>query len=149
MLVLTVIACVSGGLIGFILPRESGVGAPPQNGGQKASAAAAKAADNNESEGRSLKLKELPPIVTNLGDPSSAWVRLQAAIVYDPASTSDIEILSSQIRSDIVGFLRATSLSSVQGAEGLRRLHEDLSDRATVRSGNRVKEFIIETVVFQ
>ena len=94
-----------------------------------------------------MKLKELPPVVTNLGNPQTVWVRLQAAIVYDERSISNLDILVSQLRSDIVAFLRVTSLASIQGADGLRRLHEELSDRASIRSEKQVKEFIIETII--
>lgn len=150
----TVGACACGVLAGVYLPQSDsasfGAQAVVSHGTERLEEAReASEIDKGPPENPALKLKELPPVITNLGEPASAWVRLQAAIVYDRTTISDIDILASQIQSDIVGFLRGTSLSSIQGADGLRRLHEDLSDRAAIRSERRVKEFIIETIVFQ
>ncbi|KAB2854971.1 MAG: flagellar basal body-associated protein FliL, partial [Sphingopyxis terrae] len=43
-----------------------------------------------------MRLKELPPIVTNLAPPETGWVRLQAAIVYDSAAIPQPDILISE-----------------------------------------------------
>jgi flagellar FliL protein len=161
LLALTLIAIAAGGFLGTTtLSFSQSVASAPQQEEAKRSAGKKQregpencslVAERREGAeaGPELKLKELAPVVTNLGDPETVWVRLEAAIVYEEKSIPNVEILASQIRSDIVAFLRATSLSSIQGADGLGRLHEDLSDRASIRSGNRVREFIIETFVVQ
>lgn len=96
-----------------------------------------------------LKLKELAPIVTNLSNPDTSWIRLQASIVYDTAAVPHPEALAAEVMSDIVAFLRTVSLSSIEGADGLRRLHEDLTDRIVTRSDGHVRELIIQGVVVQ
>jgi flagellar protein FliL len=154
LIALTVGASALGVFTGVCMPQQEAAPAAlrtaaPSTSARPAEAREVSAAYMGAPENPALKLRELPPVVTNLGEPAAAWVRLQAAIVYDRTTISDVDILASQIQSDIVGFLRATTLSSIQGADGLRRLHEELSDRAAIRSENRVKEFIIETIVFQ
>jgi flagellar FliL protein len=161
---LTLIAGVGGGVLGVMLPFPDGdMSASGQdvNVNAKSHVEKKRLAKTGEADAgcaskrpspdtpNALKLRELPPIITNLGSPETAWVRLQAAIVYDEKLSQNLEILVSQIMSDVVAFLHATSLSSIQGADGLRRLHEELSDRASTRSENRIKEFIIETIVIQ
>lgn len=161
LIALTIIAGFGGWFLGMALTPQT-PGAPTQGlegydkhleKGRPAKANVSDAVSarsrHDPSESLTLKLKELPPVVTNLGNPQTVWVRLQAAIVYDERSISNLDILVSQLRSDIVAFLRATSLASIQGADGLRRLHEELSDRASIRSEKQVKEFIIETIVVQ
>lgn len=96
-----------------------------------------------------LQVRELPSIVTNLGQPETSWIRLQTAIVYDPKEIEHAEKLVAELMSDITAFLRNVSVSSLEGADGLRRLQEDLSERAAIRSGGKVREFIIETMVVQ
>lgn len=96
-----------------------------------------------------MRLKELAPIVTNLASPETGWVRLQAAIVYDAEALPQPDILISEVTADIVTFLRTMTLASIQGADGLRRLHEDLSERAVIRSEGRIREFIIQALVVQ
>jgi flagellar basal body-associated protein FliL len=95
------------------------------------------------------KLKELAPIVTNLAAPETSWVRLQAALVYDGEAAELPEILVSEVTADIVAFLRTMSLESIEGADGLRRLHEDLSERAMIRSEGKIRELIIQALVVQ
>jgi flagellar FliL protein len=94
-------------------------------------------------------LKELAPIVTNLAAPETSWVRLQATLVYDGEATALTDILVSEVTADIVAFLRTMSLESIEGADGLRRLHEDLSERAVIRSEGKIRELIIQALVVQ
>jgi flagellar basal body-associated protein FliL len=96
-----------------------------------------------------LRVKELPPLVTNLGGDKRNWVRLQSAIVYDAHETQHPEALIPEIMSDITAFMSTIDVSSIEGADGLRRLQEELGERATTRSERQVKEFIIESLVVQ
>jgi flagellar protein FliL len=96
-----------------------------------------------------LSLVDLPPIVTNLADPSSAWVRLQAAVVVDRQTTTKPDVLGAEIADDILGFLKTMSIGQISGASGLQHLREDLSERASIRSQGHVRELIIQTLVVQ
>jgi flagellar FliL protein len=96
-----------------------------------------------------MRLKELPAVITNLGTPETSWVRLQASILYDAKAVPQPDLLVTELMSDLVAFLRTISLASIEGPEGLRRLHEDLSERAAIRSEGRVREFIIQALVIQ
>jgi flagellar FliL protein len=94
-------------------------------------------------------LMTLPPIVTNLADPPDAWVRLQAAIVFDSKAVPAPDLLAAQISEDFLGFLKTLTVAQIGGASGLQHLREDLSERASIRSEGRVRELIIETLVVQ
>jgi len=96
-----------------------------------------------------MTVKELPPIVTNLAKPETAWIRLQAAIVFDPREFPHAEKLAPEIMSDITAYLRSLSIGALEGADGLRRLQEELDERVAIRSEHKVREFIIETMVVQ
>lgn len=170
---LTVIGAGSGGLLGLAL--EGGVSLEPRSAEQllatkgmtkagsekqRRSAEPANGADDNgqrtseaghaETASRqSMQVKEMPPIVTNLAVPETSWVRLQAAIVYDAKAVPNPDLLATELMADIVTFLRTVSLASIEGADGLRALREDLSERATIRSEGRVHEFIIQALVVQ
>jgi len=71
---------------------------------------------------------------------------MQASIVYDTSLVTQPDIMVAQIVSDTVAFLRTETLASIEGAEGLRRLREDLNERASIRSDGHVRELIIETL---
>jgi flagellar protein FliL len=94
-------------------------------------------------------LVNLPPIVTNLADPPDAWVRMQAAIVFDTQAVPTPDVLAAQISEDFLGFLKTLTVAQVGGASGLQHLREDLNERASVRSEGRVRELIIQTLVVQ
>lgn len=96
-----------------------------------------------------MTVKELPPVVTNLAKPETAWIRLQAAIVFDPKDFPHAEKLTPEIMSDITAYLRSLSIEALEGADGLRRLQEELDERVAIRSDHKVREFIIETMVVQ
>jgi flagellar basal body-associated protein FliL len=165
LVVATLIGAGGGGFLGMTLVGEQPA-APAHGDEAKESAAATKPAAEPAEKGHGgahgaapavketpaapkWKLKELAPIVTNLGEPETGWVRLQAAIVYDGEALPQSDVLVSQITADIVAFLRTMTLASIQGADGLRRLHEDLSERAVIRSEGRVRELIIQALVVQ
>jgi flagellar FliL protein len=94
-------------------------------------------------------VRDLPPVITNMGQSSETWVRLHAAIVFDPAAVEKPDVLAAEIASDILGFLQTLSVSQLTGPSGLQHLREDLNDRAIVRSDGRVHELVIESVVVQ
>ncbi len=96
-----------------------------------------------------LALKTLAPIVTNLASPERTWIRMQCAVVYDAAELPHPDVLFALIMSDTIAYLRTLTLGSLEGAEGLRRLQEDLSERVATRSEGQIREYIIETLVVQ
>ena len=94
-------------------------------------------------------LVNLPPIVTNLADPSDAWVRLQAAIVFDTKTVPKPDLLAAQISEDFLAFLKTSTVAQIGGASGLQHLREDLNERAAIRSEGRIRELIIQSLVVQ
>jgi flagellar basal body-associated protein FliL len=169
LVVATVIGVGGGGFLGYTL-----VGEPPaaaSHGGEAPVAAKpAEPADSGHGHGGGhgggahapsaggakeapaapkMRLKELAPIVTNLAAPETSWVRLQAAIVYDGEALPQPDVLVSEVTADIVAFLRTMTFESIEGADGLRRLHEDLSERAAIRSEGKIRELIIQALVVQ
>lgn len=96
-----------------------------------------------------LTVRELTPIVTNLAEPATNWIRLQSAIVFDPAELPHPEKVIAELTGDITGYLRTVPLTNLEGADGLRRLQEELSERAMIRSNGKIHEFIVETMVVQ
>jgi len=97
----------------------------------------------------SARLRRLAPIVTNLVSPSGTMARLEASLVLDNVDDDDASLLAARISEDIVTYLRTLAVPQLEGVRGLQYLREDLNERATVRSGGKVRELIIETLVVQ
>ncbi|MGO4870852.1 MAG: flagellar basal body-associated protein FliL [Roseiarcus sp.] len=97
----------------------------------------------------SAGLFEMPPIVTNLGSPQDTWIRLEATIVYDAAALPHPEAVAAEIAGDELAYLHTATLSQIEGPVGLQNVRQDLNERAVIRSGGKVSELIIRTLVVQ
>ena len=92
---------------------------------------------------------DLPPIVTNLGAPQDTWVRLEGSIIFDPKTLPHPEAVAGQIGDDVLAYLRTVSLHQLEGPIGLENVRQDLNERAGIRSGGKVRAFVIRTLVVQ
>jgi flagellar FliL protein len=92
---------------------------------------------------------DLPPIVTNLGAPQDTWVRLEGSIIFDPKTMPHPEAVAGQIGDDVLVYLRTVSLHQLEGPIGLENVRQDLNERAAIRSGGKVRAFVIRTLVVQ
>ena len=92
---------------------------------------------------------DLSPIVTNLGAPGDTWVRFEGSIIFDTNAMPHPEAIATQIGDDILAYLRTVSLRQLEGPIGLENIRQDLNERAAVRSGGKVRELAIRTLVVQ
>ncbi len=94
-------------------------------------------------------LFDMPPIVTNLGSPTEVWIRLEASIVYDARALPHPDVMAGEIAGDELAYLHSVSLSQLEGPIGLQNIRQDLNERAAIRSGGKISELIIRTLVLQ
>ncbi|HEY8578669.1 MAG TPA: flagellar basal body-associated FliL family protein [Beijerinckiaceae bacterium] len=96
------------------------------------------------------KLRRLPPLITNLADAPNTWLRLEIALLLDPAMKDlEADVLAREIGEDVMAYARTLSLFQLQGSSGLYHLREDLHERATLRSGGKVREILVQSLVVQ
>jgi flagellar protein FliL len=138
---LTLCAAVAGGCLGLLL------GSAPIKDLPAAVGPADAAGEMKYGGGTSVR--ELPPIIANLAEPSDAWVRVQASIVFDGKAVPKPDLLAAEIGEDLLGFMRTLSVAQIGGASGLQHLREDLNERASTRSEGLVRELIVQTLVVQ
>ncbi|MBX9589508.1 MAG: flagellar basal body-associated FliL family protein [Hyphomonadaceae bacterium] len=93
-------------------------------------------------------LHALSPIVTNLASPERTWIRLEASIVIDGEGV-EAKGLAASITEDTIAYLRTLSLPLIEGASGLLHLREELNDRTRIRSGGKVRDLIIHTLIVE
>jgi flagellar FliL protein len=148
MVVLTGIAVGFGGLMGLQLVGRMEKPAETEPAPPKASTANAGAGLNDRYAGN-VNLRPLAPIVTNHANPDKTWIRLEALLVMEGEQTPDASTLSAQIVEDIVAFLRTVSLTQIQGASGFQHLREDLNDRVRVRSGGKVRDVVVQSMIIE
>ena len=141
MAVLTGLSLGAGGLFGLQVLAKVGKQPHPEK-----TAPAGESRKGRYSDKASLHA--LSPIITNLASPERTWIRLEASIVID-AEGADVRALTAAITEDTVAYLRTLSLPLIEGASGLLHLREDLNDRARVRSGGKVRDIIVHTLIVE
>lgn len=94
------------------------------------------------------ELLALPPIITNLAQPSEAYIRLEGSILVEPGYSGARE-LAAKVSEDVITLLRTTALQQIQGSAGLNHLREDINDRVRIRSEGKARELIINTLVIE
>ena len=143
-LVVALIAASAGVLLASLDPPPAAPAEKTANGTTKAGSA-----KQPDCAAGSSNILDLPPVVTNLGAPADAFIRIEASIVFDAKATPHPEVLAAEIATDELAYLRTLSLTEIQGPIGLANLRQDLSDRAITRSGGKVSEYILRTLVVQ
>jgi flagellar FliL protein len=96
-----------------------------------------------------MVLRNLPPIITNLAAPTDTWIRLETSMVFANGALQNPDVTAAEIRQDVVAYARTVSLSQLQSPSALQHLREDLNERVALRTGGKVAELIVETVVVQ
>jgi flagellar FliL protein len=61
----------------------------------------------------------------------------------------DTKGLAASITEDTVAYLRTLSLPLIEGSSGLLHFREDLNDRVRIRSGGKVRDLIIHTMIVE
>jgi flagellar FliL protein len=137
---LTCFAVGAGGLFGMMVLGGA------DNAGAKPEPAAAHGKKARQPEATSLR--SMPAIVTNLASPQKTWIRLEASIaVSDPAA--DTNAMAAAVAEDVVAFMRTVPLAQLEGPSGFLHLREDLNERARLRSGGKVRELVIQSLVLE
>jgi flagellar protein FliL len=147
MVVLTGIAVGFGGLLGLQLVGRMEKAGEGETRPQQTPLPSTGTANKDRYAGN-VSLRTLAPIVTNLANPDKTWIRIEALLVMDE-QTPDAGTLSAQIVEDIVAFLRTVSLTQIQGASGFQHLREDLNDRVRVRSGGKVRDLVVQSMIIE
>ena len=91
---------------------------------------------------------KLPPIKTNIAQPASKRLRLEAALVLDKPTKLKDE-LAAEISSDFLFFLHSCTFDQLSGPSALFYLRSVLLDIAKIRSKGLVKAILISSLVLE
>ena len=98
---------------------------------------------------KSTEVRDLKPIITNLAAPAGAWIRLELGVLLTAGEHSESDLPIREFADDTLSYLRALTAAQLEGVGGIRRLREDLNERAALRSHGGIREVLIETLVVQ
>jgi flagellar FliL protein len=96
-----------------------------------------------------MSIRTIEPVIANLASPSDTWVRLESAMVFKTGGLPNPEVTAAEIRQDQLAYLRTIDIGQLQGPSALQHLREDLNERASLRTGGKVTEVVIETLIVQ
>jgi flagellar protein FliL len=137
--IVTLLAVLTGGYFGMQIPGIMGHDEAQKEKSQQA----------KTSEASKLTLRMLQPITTNLANPPSTWIRLEAAALIKEDLGVEGEVVLGKLTEDIVAFMRTVPLERIEGPSGFQNLREDLNDRVRVRSRGKVTELLIQAFVVE
>ncbi|WCR55266.1 MAG: hypothetical protein PG977_000659 [Bartonella clarridgeiae] len=140
-LVLTLVAAVSGWFLGAWVSREM---VPTSSNSKELTVVK----NSEHLVAADSHVVILPPILTNIAMPENVWIRMEVSLIIK--SNQNIEAtLTADISNDFLAFLRQVTIDQVKGPSGLMNLRADLLDRARIRSGNKVSNILISSLVVE
>lgn len=102
--------------------------------------------DNLEAEIASYKWTDLPPLTTNIGEPSSVWARVELSLASKKQVPEDI---ASRVAEEILIYMRTVKLTHVSKPSGFRYFLEDVREIAAVNVGPDFVEVFPTAVIFE
>ena len=120
-------------------------GEKPAEGEEAADGEAHKAEEGHGA----LLVRQLAPIVTNLQSPKDTWIRLELSVVMKAEAASEQDIIAVKANDKVLGLLRSTSLSQIDGPSGLLHLREDLTDLLVGGHDSPITEVLISSMVVE
>lgn len=140
-LIITILGAGAGGFFGMLVPSLT------KTGPDKPKAEAP--AEHEQKPPPTLLVQALPPITTNLAQPSTTWIRIESSVVINADMGPDANVIAARMSEDIIGYLRTLSIDQIESPSGFQHLREDLNDRVRVRSEGKALELIIQSLILE
>lgn len=91
----------------------------------------------------------LPPVITNVAEPKTVWLRLEGGVTYLKSGETKGEVLAAQVAQQIIQYLRTVHLTEIEGEDGLQFLREDLNDITRSLSNGQVQNVLISGLIVE
>ncbi len=144
-LVAILIGAGGGGAFGyFFVPDGS---APPPAKGASETVEPPKEPSPGRFPSDALEI-QIPSVIVDLNSEPRTRVRLDLSViaVHGPADTTS---LKSEVREDVIAFLRGQTVADIQGVRGFQNLREQLDDRAKIRGRGAILGLLIGGLVLE
>lgn len=89
---------------------------------------------------------QLDPVTANLAYPSTNWVRMEVALMFN--GEPDVK-MAEDIHQDLMTYMRTVSLQQLEGPRGFQYLRDDIQERVDLRSEGRVSKVMFRTFVIE
>lgn len=142
-----VVGCVGGGAFGYLA-----VPTPPPPTEKQEEKIAAKSTEGPQAPGRfpsdAVEL-QLTPIILEMGKAEKqSKVRIEFSIIA-AHGTPNTSTLQSELREDVIAYMKGLDVKDLEGARGFQNLREQLDDRAKIRGRGAVLGLLIGGLVVE
>lgn len=96
-----------------------------------------------------FEIVQMPPIITNIADPSKVWVRLEGSLLFDKKREADRAVLAARLSQHVMAYLNTLKLTDVQGAGAIYALSQDLDEIVRSLSDGQVQGVLLSGLVFE
>ena len=96
-----------------------------------------------------LRLVEIPPIITNLKKPTGSWIRVESKAVANTDAIENEAALTQRLSQDILMYLRTLSIADIDSSNGLLQVRTDLNDIARIRSKGTLDEVVSQGLIVE
>lgn len=94
-------------------------------------------------------LGPLPPVVTNLAQPTNVWVRLDGFLVVKKSPDIKVADTGPQMAPFILSYLKSAKITDLQGAGGLAALNSDLNEIVRTASNGNVHSVLLTGLIVE
>lgn len=94
-------------------------------------------------------VEPLAPVITNVANPKSVWIRLEGSIMIKTGSETSPKVLAAQAGQHVMAYLRSIELKQVEGTSGLFHVTEDLNEVMRSFSGGQVRQILISGFIVE
>jgi flagellar protein FliL len=91
----------------------------------------------------------LAPVITNLANPKTVWIRLESAILSRKDAEISPQVLATQAGHHVTAYLRTTDLRQIEGTNGLLHLTEVLNETLRTVSGGSIRQILIHGFIVE
>ncbi len=131
--------------------------ASPPAGNDKAQHAGAKGDDHakaddkggDDKRGASGSFVRMEPVVSSMYGAEEVWMRLELGLIMREGERTPGAGMLAEIRDGLIGMLRNTRLTEIEGPSGFLHFREDVHDLVRIRTAGKVKNVTILSLVVE
>jgi hypothetical protein len=96
-----------------------------------------------------LKLVEFSPVIANLAEPKSVWIRLEGKLLFAPEGEATESVAAAHAAQSILSYFRTLKLTEVEAAGSLQAISQDLNEMVRSTSNGQVQGVLISGLVLE
>jgi hypothetical protein len=96
-----------------------------------------------------LKVVEFSPVIANLAEPKSVWIRLEGKLLFAPDGEATESVAAAHAAQSILSYFRTLKLTEVEAAGSLQAISQDLNEMVRSTSKGQVQGVLISGLVLE